>query len=266
MPTTLLRIWIKHWGKEMKWIFVICCALGLSSLALAEAKIEIIQLESTSPEELIPAIKPLLKKDEAVSAKQSQLIISAEPDRIEQIRALVAQLDTAPVQITITIRRADALTIKNDNRQSTSSRTYGTRKKIETRDQFSITTLDGQPAYIKTGQAIPLPASQPGLLSYDLVTPGITYQETTSGLYVRSKVTGHQVRLSLSSRKEAFLNDGSHEINKRDLATTVQGELGHWISLGGTSATNETTRSGRVYGTETRDEDKAGWWIKADLQ
>ncbi len=263
---TLLRTWIKHWGKAMKWIFIICCTLGLSPQTLAEAKIEIIQLKSTSPEELIPTIKPLLREDEAVSTGQSQLIISAEPERINQIREIVEQLDIAPAQITITIRRADAMTIENDNRQSRSSRTYGTRKKTETRDQFSITTLDGNPAYIKTGQAIPLPASQSGLLAFDLVTPGISYQETTSGLYVLSKVTGNQVLLSLSSRKEAFLNDGSHEINKSELATTVQGELGRWISLGGTSAANETARSGRVYSTETRDEDKAGWWIKADLQ
>ncbi len=76
------------------------------SASQAGDRIEIVQLQNRSAEELLPLIRPLLDADEALSGTGYQLIVRASDARQNEIRSLIAQLDQAARQLRISVRRA----------------------------------------------------------------------------------------------------------------------------------------------------------------
>ena len=61
-----------------------------NTLAYAAPRTEIIPLDYGMAEDLLPALQPLLHPDERASAYGNQLIIRAEPERLQEIRALLS--------------------------------------------------------------------------------------------------------------------------------------------------------------------------------
>ena len=72
-------------------------------MANAAPTTEVVPLGYNMAENIIPAIQPMLQSNERVSAYGNQLLIRAEPQRIDEIKALVAQLDTQPSRLMISV-------------------------------------------------------------------------------------------------------------------------------------------------------------------
>ena len=83
----------------------------LACLAMAialplQAATEVLPLNYRSADELLPIVRATLGADGKVSAYGNQLIINASPDKIGEVRDLLAQLDTAPRRLLISVDTA----------------------------------------------------------------------------------------------------------------------------------------------------------------
>ncbi|WVM93110.1 secretin N-terminal domain-containing protein [Halopseudomonas pachastrellae] len=77
--------------------------LSIATLMANAATTEVVPLGYNMAENIIPAIQPMLQSNRRVSAYGNQLLIRAEPQRIDEIKALVAQLDTQPSRLMISV-------------------------------------------------------------------------------------------------------------------------------------------------------------------
>ena len=68
--------------------------LGCSLSAMADT--QVVPLNYRTSADLLPVAQNFIGKDGQVSAYGNQLIVNAEPGKIEELRQFLAQLDTAP--------------------------------------------------------------------------------------------------------------------------------------------------------------------------
>jgi len=79
------------------------CAAGAS---LAQITVlEVIPLRYRMAQELIPIIQPMLAREGSVSGFQGQLVVRTTPANLEEIKRILASLDTAPRQLIISVRQ-----------------------------------------------------------------------------------------------------------------------------------------------------------------
>lgn len=67
------------------------------------AATEIVPLNNRTSADLLPVAQNFLGKEGRVSAYGNQLIVNAEPEKIEELRAFIAQLDIAAKRLLITV-------------------------------------------------------------------------------------------------------------------------------------------------------------------
>lgn len=263
-------------------LLVLLGTLISSCVVSASEKIEVISLQQRPAEELIPVIKPVLRSGETVTGKGYQLVLSAAPERITELKGMVAQLDGAVQQVRIAVRRASPREIDAEALQAKTAvsvsggdvdararaRIYSTRTRSQDNDQFSVTTLEGTPAYIQTGESIPVPGGYGyyggPVAPARIVSPGMWYKDVTSGFYAVARVHNDSVTLHVSPQREALSNQGNGTINTSGLVTTVRGRLGEWLELGGTSDSSTQRSRGITHSTRSREDDKTTWWVKVD--
>ena len=79
----------------MKTFFLIVF-IFFSSILSAQQVIEVIELKSQLPENIVPVIKPLLGSRGTATSMNNRLILKVEADQLNEIRRLVDQLDRPP--------------------------------------------------------------------------------------------------------------------------------------------------------------------------
>src|SRR5690606_18702339 len=115
----------------------------------------------------------------------------------------------------------------------------------------------------ETGTAIPY------FSGYDRVTPGtrtggIDYKDVTTGFYVRPRLRGEQVILSVSPFKQSPDPRRGGDIRIQSARTTISGPLGEWLPIGGTTEQTQQSHSRIDALGSTRSRNDTGIWIKAD--
>lgn len=250
----------------------------LSAQAFASDRIEIIPLKNRSAEELIPLVHPMLDPSEALSGTGYQLIVRAAPARLEEIRALVAQLDQSAKQLRISVRRAAYEEIERERAQANIVVIGGSGGKVEaggtaiirsTRDKggernhYTVTALEGTPAFIQTGEAFPTPTQSGYIVNgQPVITQGIEYQQLSSGFYALARSNGDEVTVDISPQREIL--DGRGRIKTTSLVTTVRGRLGEWLELGGTSQQRTQEGGGLLRSTRSKDATQQTLWMKVE--
>ncbi|OGT88506.1 MAG: hypothetical protein A2514_02480 [Gammaproteobacteria bacterium RIFOXYD12_FULL_61_37] len=192
------------------------------SLALADYPLEIIKLRSNLPEELLPSIQPLLGPGENISAAHNMLLLRAAPERIEEIRQVIDQLDRPPRKLLITVRRGAAEITRGEGFTSSDG------------DQ-RIQTLEGRPAFIHSGSSIAVPERTTTLRGGAVITQRTTgYRDALQGFYVVPRVVSDQVTLEIHQQyDQPGGRRGTIQTQRAD--SVVSGRLGQWIGLGGIS-------------------------------
>ncbi|MCS3420429.1 MULTISPECIES: secretin N-terminal domain-containing protein [Pseudomonas] len=215
------------------------------------AATEVVPLSNRTSADLLPVAQNFIGKDGTVSAYGNQLIVNAEPDKIQGLRALLSQLDTPSKRLLITVDTNENNQQSNGNNQ-TQVITYST----ESRDGGiqQIQASEGVPALIQVGQSVPLTTTQPD--AYGRPQNQTQYRNVTQGFYVTASVTGETVHLSISTNRDRMSQERPDVVNVQSTDTTVSGRLGEWITLAGinrqTQAEKSTTT--RSYSTQGRDD------------
>ncbi len=221
------------------------------------AATEIVPLNNRTSADLLPVAQNFLGKDGKVSAYGNQLIVNAEPGKIAELRAFIAQLDTAAKRLLITVDTNE--NNLQDNQGYSVNGVPQTRiinRSTESRDGGiqQIQASEGVPALIQVGQSVPLTTTQTD--PYGRLQNQTQYRNVTQGFYVTASVTGETVHLSISTNRDRMSQERPDVVNVQSTDTTVSGRLGEWITLAGVNRQTQADKQalGRSYSTQGRDD------------
>lgn len=275
------------------------CVLLSSAVLAAELILEVIALRHRLVRDMIPILQPLLAEGGTLTGTSNQLIVRTTRENLAEIREVVSNIDTRVKQFKITVTQ-DLNAVATLNRDAVSGHieagdvgasvpdlgspggavlgvegNHGgvtvhstrTRSQDDSSNLHFVVGLEGQPAFIETGQDIPYPYSNTTITPYGVTSnSGIDYQNVSSGFYVTPRVQGDHVVLEVAPRLERVDPYGSGAIDSRATNTTVSGRLGEWIPLGGASTANGGVDSELLARTRRQGDNSYTVWIKVDEQ
>lgn len=244
-----------------------------SATVQAAPTTEIFSLGYSMADNLIPAIKPMLRDDERVSAYGNQLIVRAEPERLEEIRALLSQLDRQPTQLVISVANAGE-SISSERGYQIDGRIgtgpvdivlgdprYGNQARViqrNTRGQNDgmrqVTANEGYPVLIQTGQSVPLYSTTTD--AYGRVIEGTEYRDVTQGFYATVRLNGELATITLSANNDSVNRNDNRVIDVQQTDTVVTARLGEWVTVGGVgdSELGRGTDIGRSISTRSQND------------
>lgn len=234
----------------------------------AIAATEVIPLNYRTSDDLMPAVKSFLGSEGSVNAYGNKLIVSAEPGKLSELHDLLAQLDTAPKRLLISVDTSDNTlqsdqgysvngTIRSQNGGVTADGktriiNYGTASRDGGVQQ--VQANEGTPALIQVGQSIPITNVQTD--SYGYAQTNTQYRNVTRGFYVTASITGDVVHLNISTNNDRMSQQQADAIKVQSTDSQVSGRLGEWITLAGVSDQSRADEQGvtRRYSTQGRDD------------
>ncbi len=248
--------------------------LLLTCTLSAQAATEIIPLNYRTSADLLPVAQDFIGKDGKVSAYQNQLIVNAEPGKINELRDFLGQLDKPAKRLLISVDTSE----NNDQNYAVNGQNqtriinYGTASRDGGLQQ--VQTVEGAPALIQVGQSVPLTTAistnqsfgtnsstasttQPQNTNQQPLTQiQNQYRNVTQGFYVTASVTGDIVHLSISTNRDRISQERQDVVNVQSTDTTVSGRLGEWITLAGVNGQSQADRQAltRSYSTSGRND------------
>jgi hypothetical protein len=292
MNTALLRILVP---------VIVALGLSLTFEAIAQTAVEVVPLKYRRSEQVIPVIQPLLGRDSSVSGFQNQLVIRATPAELAQIKRVLADIDTAPKRLLITVRQDADLdrdrrevelsgSIGNDNARITvpgsrsqnggnmvyrdgddrlRGRVVDSQRSSSSSTQQSIHVLEGYSAFIRVGESRPVRSRQVvrtivnGQL-VDRVVEGTEYRDANTGFSVVPRVQGNLVTLDIDPQREVFEDGRRGTVNTQRVVTTVTGRLGEWMDLGGVDESRSDGQSTLLGRSSSSSSERRGVQVKVE--
>jgi type II secretory pathway component GspD/PulD (secretin) len=232
--------------------------------------LEVIPLHYRMAEEVIPIIQPMLAREGSVSGFQGQLVVRTTPANLEEIKRILASLDSAPRQLVITVREETDVDRSRSSAEVSGSvggdhgrvtipgsgdtrggnvvlRDGDDRLRVNVlegsgnerdRSEQTVRVMEGREAFVRVGQSVPVRERQVqrtvvGGRVVEQVVEGAQYRDIASGFYVLPRVSGDRVTLDVSSQRESLSRRSAGNVNVQSLVTTVSGRLGEWMEIGG---------------------------------
>lgn len=216
------------------------------------AATEIIPLHYRLAEEMLPVAQSILGSDGRASAYSNQLVVNAPAGKISELRQVINKLDTPPRRLLISVATSNAATAGQRNfsvdgtlraggvevsssRGSTHSQNSVRIQHRTTRDLNGdiqqVQATEGYPALIQVGQSVPLETAS-GFAAYGRVYREREYRDVSRGFYITAQVSGDQVQITLSSKRDRLNPTTPDVIDTQSLNTHVSGRLGEWIDIG----------------------------------
>jgi len=263
--------------------------------------LEVIPLHYRMAEEIIPIIQPLLAREGSVSGFQGQLIVRTTPANLAEIKRILANLDTAPRQLVITVRQETGVersrssaeasgSVGGDHGRVTIPGSGGTRggnvvlrdgddqlrvnvlegTSSETdRSEQTVRVMEGREAFVRIGQSAPVRERQVqrtvvGGRVVEQVVEGAQYRDVASGFYVLPRVSGDRVTLDVSSQRESLSRRSAGNVKVQSLVTTVSGRLGEWMEIGGVGQDTSGQQAALLGRTSTTSRDNRRVLIKVE--
>ncbi|HSD55419.1 MAG TPA: secretin N-terminal domain-containing protein [Burkholderiales bacterium] len=251
-------------------------------------ELEVIQLKYRTAEQVIPTLRPLVEPGGGLSGMQTTLVIRASRTNIAQLRQVVANLDTLPRRLMISVRQdagggfaqrgagvsgtvggGDVRVGVNELPRPQSGVTvgaYDSRSTADDRMTSQVQALEGSPAYIATGQSAPVRStvitSAPS--GGSVVQSTMTYQNVASGFYVIPRVSGDRVFLDIAPQGTTPGQQGAGSANYQQIVTTASGRLGEWFQLGGIDQSAAGSQSGILSGSSGTRSVSSSVWVRVD--
>lgn len=246
-------------------------------------ELEVISLKHRSADEMLPIIRPLLDKGAVASGMNYQLILRTSPHNLAQIKKLLESLDIAPRRLKITVvQNVDSETVARfaglsgrvglsreahitvpgsgnnsglnvelgQGQDKLKAHVISTRSLEDEHKTQQLQVLEGNRAFVRSGQDVPLPQRQ--VIRYPWGTQVIDstqHQEVSSGFYVLPHINGDRVTLEISVQNDTLRPNaerypGEHSsrkesgaavvppIRSQQTSSIVSSRLGEWLALG----------------------------------
>ncbi|MFT4563749.1 MAG: hypothetical protein ACI9BW_003507 [Gammaproteobacteria bacterium] len=182
--------------------------------------------------------------------------------------ALSGRLRSGDVRATIGtpgLRRGAHIDIGDGRGSGVSYRSINTRSSNDNYNSHFVNALEGRPALIQTGQSLPIPFASATHNRYGTtLREGIEYKDVSSGFYVTARTNGQTVTLEIAPQLEHADPNNRGAIDVRYSSSTVSGELGEWISLGGSNDDSSEHRRTTLARTRQHDASTYGIWVKVE--
>ena len=261
---------------------------------------EVVPLKHRLAIDLLPTLRELVAAGGTVTGLNNQLVIRSTPANLADLKQVLAGLDVRQQQLRITVRQnvqgasqdaADQLAARlrvagaevaagmggpggapgaairyQGDTAGVSVESYRTHGQDDRASAHFVTAIEGTPAYITTGQSLPLPQTSAVVTPYGAnIQQSLNYRNVGSGVYVTPRLAGDEVTLEISPYSEQLNRQGGGVIDERSVNTVVRGRLGQWLPLGGaTSASHDASRSD-LRSTERRDTQAYDVWVKVEI-
>ena len=230
-----------------------------------EPEIKVIALKHRLPDEVLPALRPLLGPGESISGHDTKLIVRATPRTLVQLERLLAEIDTARRNLRISVRLGSARSTTGQSLGLSGEQQLGTTRIVVTdprrgsdvtvgrsdgsgvalHGEHRVTTThgasepfllvqDGGRGVLQIGESIPSVQPYLALAGRRLVVAAdIQYYDVTTGFEVEPRVLGDRVLLRISPRLAFRSNRGTQTVEFRELRTEITVKPGEWVDLGG---------------------------------
>ncbi|MFT5395029.1 MAG: type II secretory pathway component GspD/PulD (secretin) [Gammaproteobacteria bacterium] len=269
-----------------------------SPAVMAESmKIETIPMQNRQVEDVIPILKPLVVEGGTVTGINNKLIVKTTPSNLKQIKQVLAQIDNAPRRLMISVKQDvdGSLNVKESGvsgRYSTGDVTIAspdtgrggtiiqgkdsdgnvvryrqleTRSRLEDRNVFRVQALEGNPAYISTGQSVPIPNQTTFVTGGGVVVQdGVEYRDVESGFYVLPRIQGDNVTLLISPKLSRISPNQAAIFDIQNVETTVSGRLGEWIPVGGATQHFNDSSKRNLISTKRRSQEQRNVLVKVE--
>ena len=257
-------------------------ALFVHTLSAQQMQLEIIPLNHSTVDQVITVVRPLIAPGGTVSGMNNQLIVKTTPANLAEIKQLLQTIDRPLRSLMITVqqgidrdesRQGGGLSGRYNsgdatlsNRRSESSmggvvitgrdsngniiryNANDNRSTTNSNNTYSVQTLEGEPAFIQTGQSVPVPNSNTVITRNGVVVQDTTeYLDASSGFYVLPRISGDRVTLMVAPRLSSINPGAIPSFDVQNVETTVSGRLGEWIQIGGldqSESRNNSTLTG----------------------
>jgi len=212
--------------------------------AADDRPLTLLSLQHRSADEILPLIRPFIAKDGVVQSAGDKLIVRTSVDNLEQLRALILQLDRPPRRLLIMVSqlRGDAAAEDgtaqefDHSRESTDVRVRRTQKRDEGNTSQRVQVNEGEQAYIEAGVVLPLTD-----YTAEHSAHGTRLRETTryvsaaAGFYAQPRLDGDRVTVEIMPRQTAVRSEETPPVfTTQEIHTIISGKLGEWIEIGST--------------------------------
>lgn len=259
-------------GARRMTAFLAACLFAVLAMEGRAQSLEVIDLKHRTASEVIPVLQPLLEAGGALTGQDYKLFVRASAANVAQLRKALAEIDRAARQFQVEVRRATRQQVESE--QAAVSAVIGnrgagialstdaTQARREDNQVARVNVIEGNAAFIATGQSIPVITSvylgggrRPRL--------GATqeYRDLRSGFMVTPRVAGERVILQIEQQAQRAAADGGG-IQTQSLSTQVSGKLGEWLPLGGVSESARTQDRGIASGRYATRSDDVQVWVR----
>ncbi len=271
--------------------------LLLPPVSWAQTRLDIIPLQHRTPEQILPALKPLVGGEAALSGANNRIFIRGDAATRAAVKQAIDALDTPLRSLMISVRQdnegaeaRDGVAVSGAVRSGgvgarlpdgggegaviegrsgdshVATRTWSTRGNAADRLSQRVQVVEGGTAFIRIGSSIPVPFSQVVVgAGGAALTQGTEYRDIGSGFYAMPRVNGNQVTLDISPQKESLSETQYGEIRSARLVSTVRGRLGEWIELGSSGHDGQTTQRGVIRRSTRDNQEQRSVWVKVDV-
>lgn len=275
-PSHTYRTSVSIAARRIHIALLLACCIARTSLA-TESPLEVIHLQYRPADEMVNLVRPFLGPDDVIASSGTQLILRTAPERLAQIRRMIGELDRAPRQLEITVRRSQSDDMESsgasisgkisDKHEShAQARIYSTESRSVTVPVQRIRVLEGRPAQIESGQAVPMAKQQiiTGL-GGTIVTNTIDYRDTTTGFIVIPRLSGKDaVVLEIHPHSAIPSPQGGGKLEVQRAHTELRTRLGEWVELGSNETTARHDDTSIVRRTQSRDTQLHRIWLRVD--
>lgn len=217
---------------------------------IAQAEINFISLKHRNAETLIPLLQPVVDEGIKISGTGPTLIVNSLPWQLTEIRQIVQELDTPLQSLLISVRQEKekkSKVIRGDvsgTVEKPKIKIFGTSKNGRDRVSQQLRVIEGEWATIRAGESIPVVTQT---VIDGVSQQAIEYKDIDSGFEVRPLLRGESITLTIKPFRAKRSLNGGGLVQQQELHTTVTGQLGQWIELGGADESHHYSGSGTVY-------------------
>jgi type II secretory pathway component GspD/PulD (secretin) len=232
-----------------------------------QMKMEVIPLSNNTPENVIEVIRPLLVPGGSISGMKNQLIIKSTPQNLNEIKNILSAIDRPLRRLNIIVTQ-DLNVVSNEQDQTVTTsvrsgnvnlsnrasvinkglvisgsdsngnivdyRINNNRSSSDSSNTYTVQTMESEPAFIQSGFSVPI--STPNTIitrNGVIVQDTIEYRDATSGFYVLPRINGNRLMLMVAPQLTSVNPGKIPTFNIQNVQTTVTGQLGEWIEIGG---------------------------------
>lgn len=260
-------------------------------------RIETIPMNNRSVDDVIPVLRPLVVEGGTVTGINNKLIVKTTPTNLKQIKQVLAEIDNTPRRLMISVKQdvdgnlsvtesglsgrynSDNVKIQSPDNgrggtiiQGKDSdgnviryRQLNTRSRLEDKNVFRVQTLEGNPAFINTGQSIPI-ANQTTYVTGGgvVVQDGVEYRDVSSGFYVLPRLQGDNVTLLIAPHLSRVSPNQAAIFDIQNVETTASGRLGEWIQVGGATQHYNDDSNSNTISTKRRGQEQRKVMVKVE--